>query len=976
MTVFQVEHKLIDMGIMIKFFCKQKAKAPFFILVLLLYISFFQSSFASEPERDQPSLSVPSKLIIAGDSDYAPMEFLVNDGKARGIFVDIWRLWSSKTGIPIEYRCMSMKDAASHVQSGKADVLSGVLYTDERAAEYVFTKPYFSLNTSIFFHKSVYGVKELKDLAGFRVGFVKGDDFAQYLSDNSPSLITVMFDSYEGMIRAAVSGEIRAFVCDLPVGLYFLSKLDGDNNFRFVKEPVYKSSVMAAVRKDNAGLAYLIEKGFSQISDKEIQAIVNRWTGGDASSFYYWRYIVAIAVILVIMALLAYLLTIQVRGRIRKAVKSFELRNKELCDSEKKSRESEERYRTLAENSTDFIIRFDSSLKIVYANPGASLITECDENRLFGKTVYEIGLPSSLSMLFANAINSALNIRERQRLDFQTGSGLWLDCLFIPEVDGDNDSVTVLVTGRDITEIKRIEEELRENEAKFRSLVENTPGAVYRCRKDNGWNIEFVSEAIEEITGYPSSVFLGKGISAYRDIIHADDQAMIRNTILEAFFSGRGFVAEYRIRHSTGLYRWVYESGQGAADNDGEITLIDGVIIDITEQRQAEEQMWQLRKFLKNIIDSMPSAIIGVDPAGRITQWNKEAEKLSKFSADFVIGKRFFDIFPDLGFGMDNVRQAILNRAPGKYSKISLETDSMKFLADITVYPLVSNGAEGAVIRVDDVTDKVRMEEIMIQSEKMLSIGGLAAGMAHEINNPLAAIIQNMQVIKSRLVEKNKNNEDVALACGTDIAKIADYSERRNLVKMIDLSLASGQRAASIVENMLSFSRKESARTEPADISDIIEKTLELAASDYDLKKSYDFRKINIVRDYQQNMPAVPCEKNKMQQVFLNIFRNGAQAMFESGKILDGNEPEFLVRLYVKRKMACIEIKDNGPGMDEETRKKVFEPFFTTKPVGQGTGLGLSLAYFIVTENHGGFMEAESEPGRGCKIIVRLPMSK
>lgn len=939
-------------------------------MILLHCFIFVHNASALTDVSEESANGIPEKLILTGDSDYAPMEFLVKDKKSRGILVDIWRLWSKKTGIPIEYRCMSIKDASAKVLSGEAHAIAGLLYNEAKTTDFIFTKPYLSISTSIFFHESVYGVKGLVDLAGFRVGFVKGDDFSTYLSEHPQSIITVMFDSYEGMVRAAVSGEIKAFVCDLPVGLYYLSQFGGRDSFRYVKEPVYKSSVMACVRKDRIGIAQAIEKGFERISDQEIQDIVNNWTGERKTSLQYWYYAAGACggAVFIIFLMILY------RLQIRRAVKGLKKRNRELLDSEKKAREGEERYRTLVENSTDFIIRFDESSKIVYANPGVMLLTGGGENRLVGKTVYEIGLSSSLSILFANTLNEVIKNREEQRLDFQIQTGKWIDCLFIPEaIEDDDPGITVLVTGRDITDIKRIEEDLRDNEAKYRSLVENTPGAVYRCKKNDDWVIEFVSDSIDDITGFPLTNFLDKSIASYRDLIHPDDQEVVRNSILEAFYNRRGFVAEYRIRHSNGLYRWVYESGYGSADNGGYIRLIDGVIIDITEQRQAEEQMWQLRKYLKNIIDSMPSAIVGVDPAGRITQWNREAEKLTRFSVDSVIGKRFFDIFPDLGFGMDNIRQAILNRSPVKYSKISLETETMKFLSDVTVYPLVSNGVEGAVIRVDDVTDRVRMEEIMIQSEKMLSIGGLAAGMAHEINNPLAAIIQNLQVVRSRLKDDIDNNVEAAKECGTEISVIADYSERRGIMKMIDLSLSSGQRAASIVENMLSFSRKEPARTEPADISEIIEKTLELAASDYDLKKDYDFRKIKILKDYQSEMPLVPCERNKMQQVFLNIFRNGAQAMFEAGS---GTDPEFKIRLYVKRKMACIEIEDNGPGMDEEIRKRVFEPFFTTKPVGQGTGLGLSLSYFIVTENHGGFMEAKSAPGEGCKVVVRLPLSK
>jgi len=129
---------------------------------------------------------------------------------------------------------------------------------------------------------------------------------------------------------------------------------------------------------------------------------------------------------------------------------------------------------------------------------------------------------------------------------------------------------------------------------------------------------------------------------------------------------------------------------------------------------------------------------------------------------------------------------------------------------------------------------------------------------------------------------------------------------------------------------------------------------------------------IEIRKVYENKVPPVPCEKAKIQQVLLNILRNGAQAMQEAGT----KKPLFIVnlRLEESRGMVCLELTDNGPGMDENTRKRVFEPFYTTKPVGIGTGLGLSVSYFIISENHGGEMSVESIPGFGAKFIIRLPL--
>jgi len=292
-----------------------------------------------------------------------------------------------------------------------------------------------------------------------------------------------------------------------------------------------------------------------------------------------------------------------------------------------------------------------------------------------------------------------------------------------------------------------------------------------------------------------------------------------------------------------------------------------------------------------------------------------------------------------------------------------------KRYSDVTIYPLIANGVEGAVIRVDDVTDRVRIEEMMVQSEKMISVGGLAAGMAHEINNPLAGILQNVQVMRNRISPDLVKNRRVAEECGITIESVTEYMEKRGFLDMVEAVMDSGRRAAKIVENMLSFSRKGDSRHEIKDLRKLLDNTVMLASNDYDLKQQYDFKKVKIVREYEEEADVL-CEGSKIQQVFLNILKNGAQAMMKKEE--ETGDPQFVLRIKNDGDRVRIEIEDNGEGMEEDVRKRVFEPFFTTKEVGIGTGLGLSVSYFIITDEHGGTMACESESGKGTKFIIRL----
>jgi len=433
------------------------------------------------------------------------------------------------------------------------------------------------------------------------------------------------------------------------------------------------------------------------------------------------------------------------------------------------------------------------------------------------------------------------------------------------------------------------------------------------------------------------------------------------------------FIYEYRIKNPSGQYKWLKEQGKIVKwDSNGEPVRASGTIQDITEKKLAELDNTRLQNLLQNITDSMPSVLVGLDAESKVIRWNKEAERATGISADKAHGRRFADVFPDMAKDADKISEAIQKRIPIKDEKVPRVSKGEVRYSDITVYPLGTNGADGAVVRIDDVTDRVRIEETMIQTEKMMSVGGLAAGMAHEINNPLGAIIQNVQVIKNRISDKLPKNREVAESCGTTLDVIQEYLRQRAIEEMIDSIMQAGLRASKIIKDMLAFSRQSESKHASHELNNIIDRTIALAENDYDLKNKFDFRQVEIIREYEAGLPRILCEETKVQQVVLNILKNGAQAMADYERA-HGEKDRFIIRIMGEAGMARIEIEDNGPGMDERTRKKVFEPFFTTKAVGIGTGLGLSVSYFIITDNHQGTMAVESSPGIGTKFIIRLP---
>jgi len=511
-------------------------------------------------------------------------------------------------------------------------------------------------------------------------------------------------------------------------------------------------------------------------------------------------------------------------------------------------------------------------------------------------------------------------------------------------------------------------EALRQNEGVLRSLLEATPAGV-GLLMDRVF--QRVNPALCKMTGYLEREIIGMKTR----VLYPDEETYSRvgRELYENMTKTGLGVMETRLQRKDGELIEVLLCLSPFDPTDAS-KGVTATLLDITERKQAEEETRRLRNYLSNIINSMPSVLVGVDVNGCVTQWNSAAEKTTGIEMAQARGQPLDRVLPMMHRQLDQLQQATRTRTVLTWAKVPRIVDGELRYEDVTVYPLISNDLEGAVIRVDDVTERVRIEEMMVQSEKMLSVGGLAAGMAHEINNPLGVILQACQNILRRCSPDLPANKRVAEECGANLSVLWQYLQRREILTFLEDVRQSGQRAAEIVANMLSFSRKAEGTGTAVDLGDLLERTVALAASDYDLKKHYDFRQIEIVREYQPGTPPIICQAGKIQQVFLNILRNGAQAM-RTGEGT-GRAPRFMLRVRPDDAMVRVEIEDNGPGMDEATRKRVFEPFFTTKPPGSGTGLGLSVSYFIITEDHGGMMTVESSPGVGTRFIIRLPAAK
>lgn len=383
---------------------------------------------------------------------------------------------------------------------------------------------------------------------------------------------------------------------------------------------------------------------------------------------------------------------------------------------------------------------------------------------------------------------------------------------------------------------------------------------------------------------------------------------------------------------------------------------------------ESNKQLSHTKSRLDNIINAMPSIIIGIDEEGIITDWNDEATKFSGVDVKEAMGKSIISVYGPFSEHIDLARQAIKEKKVQINPRVKIKIRNEEMYFDVVTYPIISENTVGSVIRIDDVTEEIRIEEMISDNERMVSMGSLAAGVANEINNPLGAIIQGVQNIQRRLDFSLPANMKALEECHLNKDDVENYLKMRKVRMFIKGVHDSGESAADVVDNLLKFTRKANLIKTSVHIPELIDRSLTIAKTEYRQANHIDFNHINIRKNYKSNVKEVTCCVSEIQQVILNILKNAAYSLYETEDnpeieiVVEGNDNEII-----------MSFKDNGRGMDEETTRRAFEPFYTTKPEGDGVGLGLSVSYNSIVQTHKGTLSIESEEGKGTSVIITLP---
>ena len=379
-------------------------------------------------------------------------------------------------------------------------------------------------------------------------------------------------------------------------------------------------------------------------------------------------------------------------------------------------------------------------------------------------------------------------------------------------------------------------------------------------------------------------------------------------------------------------------------------TITSIVIMDfaMSTMERMEERLHRSNGFLSNLIKSAVDGIIAADMTGKILIFNDVACKISGYHVDEVIDRMSIrEIYPDDG-ARNVMRMLRSEKYGGKGTLRSYRVDIKRKTGEnipisLNAAVVYEAGKEVATLGFfHDLRDTLKIEAELertqvqlLQAEKMSSLGKLAAGVAHQLNNPLGGITLFSQLI------------------------MEEYELPEGASKDLERILQDAQRCSNIVKELLEFSRQTSNEMRPHDINHAISQTLFL------LENQTIFHDIIIKKDFSPDLPLIPVDKQQINHVFMNIILNAADAMEGTGHL------SIATALSPEKDRVIIQIKDTGPGIPEHILSKIFDPFFTTKEQGKGTGLGLSLVYGIV-QDHGGEIRAKSQVGKGTTFIIEL----
>lgn len=621
--------------------------------------------------------------------------------------------------------------------------------------------------------------------------------------------------------------------------------------------------------------------------------------------------------------------------------------------------------------SETYIISFDN-LHFMMVNRGARENIGYSAEELKVKTITDI-CPGLTKEVFHNLV-APLDTKDKERVRLETiflrrDKTTYPVDIFIQFTEYLFYPVYVL-QAVDLSERKKYEQELQNAV----DIINKSSSVAFIWQKAEGLPVTFVTRNVQQIFGYSAEDLLSQKKS-YTQLIHPDDyDAYIAEIESGAKNPNQEIIdhCSYRILTSGNEIKWVSDYTYIKRDQEGNIVFYQGIVEDITALKENEFALRRSRDEWERTFHAIPDIVTLLDRDYRIVNINQAGCLQFGLPSHEIAGTPCHRLFGDIDYPCAEcpVSNTITNLTSCT-QEIFHEKLNKIFL--VTTSPMLDdNGAIIFIVHVaKDITGHKKMEQQLFQAEKMTTIAGLAAGVAHEINTPLSAILQSIQVVRNALDDKCSDNRQTAGECGLDLERVHRYFKEKELDIYLDGIRTSALTASRIITNLLDFSRPQKGDLQEVDINQLIENSLDLARADYNLKKKYDILHIEVKKEYGTSLPMVKCVPMEIEQVILNLIKNAVHAM------VDGSGTENPCITFMTRQEGDairIEVKDNGPGIEESVQRHIFDPFFTTKEPGLGTGLGLSVSYAIIHDKHHGNIRVESKTGQGATFVLLLPL--
>ena len=887
------------------------------------------------------ALELPSnrRIMVGGDRNYPPFEFLKESGVPAGFCVDIAMAVALASDLNIEIRLGSWAENVEALKSGKLDVLS-MFYTPERGKVLDFSMPYMvSHCVAVVRRDGPRPPATMAELRGHRLVVEDGDIMHQQAIANGLDEWLYVVNSQEDALREVKEGRRDCALVSRTTALSVMTRAERDS-LVVGRTPLFTGELCFAVAKGNKALLASLNEGLHVIKESgDYRQIFDRWMGVYETGPPAWRvilkYVLFVAVPLLVIALLALAWSWTLRRKVARRTADLTAHYRLLHVAGRTAR--------FGGWSVDLALNqctwSDVVADIHGMPPGFSPSVE-DAIHFYAPEWRE-----KITQIFRACAEKGVPFDEVMQVITRTGQRVWVRTTGEAVRNQQGEVVQVQGSFQDVSERKRVEEALRESEERHRALIEGLPDIV--MRHDREGRHLFVSDNIAGMTGLSADAFIGK---THRELGFTEDLCeLFENAIRQVFNGGTAVEKEFSFKGIKGetIFNWRLVP---EFDADHQIVSVLTISRDITEHRRTERDYQTL---FREMLDGFALHEIICDKQGRPVDYrflaiNPAFERMTGLKAEAVTGRTVLEIMPGTErHWIETYGKVALTGEPAFFENYAAMLGKH---FEVTAFRPAPN--QFACIFMD-ITARKREEETrqqlqaqLLQSQKLESIGMLASGVAHEVNNPIMGIMNYAQL----LIDRADGGSD----SGAYAAEI----------------IREANRVADIVRNLLSFARQDNQSFSKARVSDIVSATLSL------IQAVIRHDQIVLEVEVPGDLPELRCRSQQIQQVLVNLLTNARDALNER---FPGHSEQKIVRIEARklerdgRGWILLIVEDHGAGISETIRDRIFDPFATTKHKDKGSGLGLSISHGIVTR-HGGTIRYETESGKGTRFLVELPL--